>query len=117
MKRFRIIGKTNQMRSVFLRDPKTGKFVQHKITRGKTIEVNEDELTFHVDRQKGFKILDVVEIPELVEPSVPVEEEPKSEPEAPKKRARGRRRKAESETEEIIDETMENDIANELEGL
>jgi len=85
------------MRTVFLRDSKTGKFVQHKIIRGKTIDVNEDELTFHVARQKGFKILDVVELPDLTEVTeiIPVVEE-----EQPRKRTRSRRRKAVEETDE-----------------
>lgn len=113
MKQFRIIGKTDQMRTVFLRDRETGKFVQHKIIRGKTIEVFEDELTFHVDRQKGFKILDVVEIPEVED--TPLEETEATEKKETPKRKRGRQRKVVNKVEEIEDIT--NEIDNEDVGL
>lgn len=115
MKRYRIIGKSKQMRSVFLRDIETGKFVQHRLIRGKTIDCTEEELTFHVERQQGYKILEVIELPDEIEeiPAV-VEPEPEPEPvfieseeeeveddsseELPKpKRARSRRRKIEPE--------------------
>jgi len=111
MKKYLLIGKSEQVRSSFRRDPATGKFVQFKIGRGMKIELNEDEMTFHVQRQAGFGILKIVEIEEP-EPEVkaepipePIIEWPDSDPEedtpvveetkkpAPKKR-RSRLKKA-----------------------
>jgi len=83
MKRYRIIGKSNQMRSVFLFDPVLGRDVQHKIRRGVTIDINEDQMTFHVERQKGYKILDVIELPEEL-PEEPPKVEVSAEPEVAK---------------------------------
>lgn len=72
MKRYLIIGKSPQMCDVFLKDAQ-GKFRQHKFNRGKKMEVTEHEMTFHVIRQQGYKLIQVVELD-------PVEEEPKPLP-------------------------------------
>jgi hypothetical protein len=79
MKKYLLIGKSPQMRSVFLRDPKTGLFEQYKIRQGITREITEDEMTFHVQRQAGYGILRIIELEE------PVVEEVKET--APKKLA------------------------------
>ena len=80
MKKYLLIGKSEQMRSSFRYDPVTKKFVQFKIGRGVQREITEDEMTFHIRRQAGFKILKIVEIEEeVVAPPAPEPEpEPKS---------------------------------------
>ena len=78
MKKYLLIGKSEQMRSSFRCDPVTKKFVQFKIGRGIQREITEDEMTFHIQRQAGFKILKIVEIEEEV--VAPSEPEPEPEP-------------------------------------
>jgi hypothetical protein len=70
------------MRSIFLRNPETGKFYQRKIRKGVSYQVTEEELTFHVHRQAGFKVVAITECdpePEeetlLIESVVPAPEE------------------------------------------
>ncbi len=77
MRKFCIIGKTPQMRSMFVRRP-DGRMVQTAIKLGMRYELTEDEMTFHIKRQgaRGYlKILEVEE-PKVEEPKV---EEPKVE--------------------------------------
>jgi hypothetical protein len=47
---------------------KDGKLKQHRIILGKQIEVDEDQLTFHVQRLVGSKIIQVVKLDEEPEP-------------------------------------------------
>jgi hypothetical protein len=61
MDRYRIIGKSRQMTSLFLLDEE-GKLKQHRILLGKQIEVNEDQLTFHVERLLGKKEIQLVNL-------------------------------------------------------
>ena len=127
MKKYLLIGKSPQMRSVFLRDPATGLFEQYKIRQGISREVTEEEMTFHVQRQAGYGILRIVELeeeepvvekvapktPEIewpsyeapepapepeIGPGVEVYETEAEEPAVPKpKKRRSRRKKAETE--------------------
>ena len=80
MKLYRIIGKTPQMRDLFLLE--NGVFRQHKIIRGKIIEVTEDQLSFYTERLAARKQIEIVEIGEVEEPAPVVLEEPAPEPEA-----------------------------------
>ena len=81
MAKYRIIGKTKHPSSVYLLQD--GKLNQHRILSGKTIDVDESELTFHVDRLVGKKDIQLVKLEE--EPVVvtePIQEpEPEREPE------------------------------------
>ena len=81
MKRYRIIGKSKQMRSVSLFDPEQGRDVQHKIGSGKSIDITEEQMTFHVERQQALGILRIVELEEEVVGEVPTEVAPEPEPE------------------------------------
>lgn len=118
MDRYRIIGKSKQMSSVYLMG-KDGKFEQHRILLGKQMEVDEDQLTFHVRRLVAKKIIQLVKIaskpkvtkikevkvvevaPEVEEifvveetPAVAIEEIESNEAVAPKpKKGRGRKKK------------------------
>ena len=67
MDRYRIIGKSRQMSSVYLMT-KDGKLKQHRILSGKQIEVDEDQLTFHVHRLVGSKIIQLVKLDEETKP-------------------------------------------------
>jgi hypothetical protein len=71
MDRYRIIGKSKQMTSLLLLDEE-GKLKQHRILLGKQIEVNEDQLTFHVQRLIGKKELQLLNLGPV---------DPKAEPE------------------------------------
>lgn len=84
MDRYRIIGKSKQMSSVYLMG-KDGNFEQHRILLGKQMEVDEDQITFHVHRLVAKKIIQLVKIAskpkaakikevEVVEPAPEVEE-------------------------------------------
>jgi len=114
MKKYLVIGKSEQVRSSFRRDPATGKFVQFKIGRGIKVELTEEEMTFHIERQAGFGILKIAEIevkeeapvvvevvPEKESPITWVDPEPEAveEPEkpAPKKRRTSRKKKVEDD--------------------
>jgi hypothetical protein len=69
MDRYRIIGKTQQITSMYLKDKKTNILKQHRIILGKQVEVDEDELTFHVARllaKKQIQLLKLGEKPEVV---------------------------------------------------
>ena len=68
MDRYRIIGKSRQMSSVYLMT-KDGKLKQHRILSGKQIEVDEDQLTFHVHRLVGSKIIQLVKLDEEAKPA------------------------------------------------
>lgn len=126
MDRYRIIGKSKHMTSVFLLSDE-GKLKQHRILLGKQIEVNEDQLTFHVERLLGKKEIQLVNLgpvdpevePEVIEvkevevieeipvaedfvieetPAVAVVETESEEAVAPKpKKGRGRKKKKSDE--------------------
>lgn len=69
MDRYRIIGKTKQITSVYLKDKDSDKLSQHRIILGKQIEVDENQLTFHVDRLLARKQIQLVRLgntPEVV---------------------------------------------------
>jgi len=55
------------MSSVYLMT-KDGKLKQHRILSGKQIEVDEDQLTFHVHRLVGSKIIQLVKLDEETKP-------------------------------------------------
>jgi hypothetical protein len=83
MDRFRIIGKTKQMTSIYLLNEE-GKIKQHRILLGKQIEVDENQLTFHVQRLLGKKAIQLInlgpveektEVVEIEKEVVSVEEE------------------------------------------
>ena len=125
MDRYRIIGKSRQMSSVFLFD-KNGKLRQHRVIAGKKIDVDEDQLSFHVHRLVGMKAIKLVKLEEeapapvveapvvLEEPKVvealPVEESlgvtvVETQGDNPPRRRRRKKRMIESDTEQEIDET------------
>ena len=120
LKRFKIRGTTKQMRSVFIKRGK--KMVQIPMTRGVELELNEQEMTFHVHRQSKRGILVITEIeappekpktvvkkdkveykaPEKKEyetPTIKKIEEPKETDNAPKRKKRSYKKKTEN-TEE-----------------
>lgn len=78
-KRYKVIGKTPQMRTVMLYDEK-GNLRQKCIQRGIEYEVSESEMNFHIRRQEARKILKVIEIETEEENTeeAPVEEKPKT---------------------------------------
>jgi hypothetical protein len=58
------------MRSILLSDGK-GKFLQKPIRVGITYDVSEEELSFHVKRQAGKKILEIKSY-EINTPLIPI---------------------------------------------
>lgn len=120
MAKYRIIGKTKHLTSVYLNQE--GRFKQHRILSGKIIEdVDESELTFHVDRLVGKGDIKLVKVEEEAEEVIetpvvkPVETEPVAEEPAPpveieetveeptptvRKRGRGRKKKKTENSEE-----------------
>ena len=84
MNRYLIIGKSPQMCDVFLKDEK-GLFRQHKFISGKKMEITEREMTFHVIRQQGYGLIQVVKLDPVEEkelsPVSIVLDEPVEEPE------------------------------------
>lgn len=120
MSKYRIIGKTKHITSVYLL--REGRLKQHQILSGKIIEdVDESELTFHVDRLVGKGDIKLVKVEEedekvVVEPVVePEPDEPVAEDPAPpvaveesveeptptiRKRGRGRKKKKTTNSEE-----------------
>jgi len=88
-KKYEIIGKTPQMRTVFI---KVGdKLVQKPIKRGISFILSEEEMTFHVERQAARKILKIVEIV-VEDPPVP-----QTMPPVTKKKSRSRKKSTPAE--------------------
>lgn len=84
MNRYLIIGKSPQMCDVFLKDA-NGLFRQHKFISGKKMEITEKEMTFHVIRQEGYGLIQVVKLDPIEEekpsPVTIILDEPAEEPE------------------------------------
>lgn len=121
MAKYRIIGKSRHMTSVYLLQH--GRFKQHRIISGKVIDdIDESELTFHVDRLVAKKDIKLVKIEEEAEvevkpvlkptptlkevfvteetPAVNIDEIDDEEPVPVSKKGRGRKKKIqEPETE------------------
>lgn len=95
---YRIVGKSKKIVYIFLLD-ENGKFAQHRITRGKHIDVSEDQITFHAKRQEIKGDVAFIKIEAPVEEEIEVVEEKPVE--APKKR--GRKKKEPVNVEEILD--------------
>lgn len=83
MNRYLIIGKSPHMCDVFLKDAQ-GAFRQHKFSRGKKLEITENEMTFHVTRQEAYGLIRVIELDPIEEEPAPLSivlDEPVVEPE------------------------------------
>ena len=97
---YRIVGKSKKIVYIFLLD-ENGKFAQHRISRGKHIDVSEDQITFHAQRQEVKGDVAFIKIDAPVEEEIEVVEEKPVKKEAPKKR--GRKKKEPVTIEEVVD--------------